>query len=109
MLYAGSDRFAVMNFPIEKSRPIAVRTCADQMAIPTIDLLDSLVSLAKTDMTTYRAYYHLHGPQGDVFGHMTTDGNAFVARQIANRLLRDGVVDRLRQARSEPVSATIRQ
>jgi hypothetical protein len=109
MLYGGSDRLADMNVSVEKARPIAVRACANRMAIPTIDLLDSLISLAKSDMTTYRAYYHRSGPLGDGFGHLTADGNAFVARQIEDRLLRDGVADRLLQTRNEPVSAAIRQ
>jgi hypothetical protein len=98
MLYAGSDRLATtMNVPSEKARPISVSACAKQLGIATIDLLPDLVELAKREMASYRALYHLHGPREDIYGHMTVAGNAFVAQAIARRMTADGTAERLRR------------
>lgn len=99
MLYAGSDRVAIMDPASEKVRPLAVSACSRHMGIATIDLLAGLVALAKHDPAIYRGLYHRAGPRQDGYGHMTDDGNAFVARAIAARMTADGFADRLRRAR----------
>jgi lysophospholipase L1-like esterase len=99
MLYAGSDRIAVMDPAVEKARPLAVSACSRRMGLATIDLLDDLVAFARHDPATYRGLYTRLGPNKDVYGHMTAAGNAFVARAIAARMTDDGFADRLRRAR----------
>ena len=99
MLYAGSDRVAIMDPEIEKVRPLAVSACSRGMGVATIDLVADLVALAKNDPATYRGLYHRAGPNKDLYGHMTDAGNAFVARAIVARMTADGFADRLRRTR----------
>jgi hypothetical protein len=101
MLYAGSDRVAIMDPAIEKVRPVAVSACSRRMGIATIDLVADLVALARRDPATYRGLYTLAGPNKDLHGHMTDAGNAFVARAIAARMTADGFADRLRSERAQ--------
>jgi hypothetical protein len=50
---------------------------------------------------TYRGLYTRLGPNKDVHGHMTDEGNAFVARAIAARMTADGFATRLRSERAQ--------
>ena len=101
MLYSGHERVPIMDPTIEKARPLAVSACSRRMGVATIDLLDELVALARNDPATYRGLYTRLGPNKDVYGHMTDEGNAFVARAIAARMTADGFATRLRSERAQ--------
>ena len=101
MLYSGHERVPIMDPTIEKARPLAVSACSRRMGVATIDLLDELVALSRNDPATYRGLYTRLGPNKDVYGHMTDEGNAFVARAIAARMTADGFATRLRSERAQ--------
>jgi hypothetical protein len=86
MIYTGSDDVGTMDRATWKQRPAAVATCARDADIETLDLWDELVRLMREEPAVYRDLYHRYGPREDGWGHMTGAGNAFIARQIAERL-----------------------
>jgi hypothetical protein len=101
MLYGGHERVPIMDAKTEKARPVAVSACSRRLGLSTIDLLDELVALSRNDPAAYRGLYTRLGPNKDLYGHMTDDGNALVARAIAARMTADGFANRLRSERAQ--------
>lgn len=82
--HGGSDAFAKLSKPEDVK---AVLACARAAGVEVIDSWDALVRVHKEDMEAYRGLYVMHD-EGRIYGHMSSDGNAFVARLIEERLRR---------------------
>jgi urease accessory protein UreF len=90
MIYGGIDNINILERSTQRQEAVAVATCARNAGIETLDLWDELARLAREESAHYRALYHRLGPRQDGWGHMTAAGNAFIARQIADRLAARG-------------------
>ena len=63
----------------------SVSVCARKAGIETLDTWLPLVEMRRNDFDAYRRLYVMHN-EGRDYGHMSSDGNAFIARLIAERL-----------------------
>jgi hypothetical protein len=86
MIYGGIDDIGILERSFQRQQAVAVVSCARAAAIETLDLWDELARLSREEPGLYRDLYHRYGPRQDGWGHMTATGNAFIARQIAQRL-----------------------
>jgi hypothetical protein len=86
MLYAGTDRLAQTDKATEKVRPTTVAKCGAELGIEIVDLWEPMVAMARDDPDAYRGLYNHRGAHQEIWGHLSVAGNAFVARQIAQRM-----------------------
>jgi lysophospholipase L1-like esterase len=86
MIYGGIDDIGILERSHQRQQAVAVVSCARAANIETLDLWDELAHLSREEPGLYRDLYHRYGPRQDGWGHMTAAGNAFIARQIAQRL-----------------------
>ena len=82
--HGGSDALAKLSKPEDAK---AVLACAQAAGVEAIDSWDPLVRAHGEDMEAYRGLYVMHD-EGRIYGHMSSEGNAFIARLIEERLRR---------------------
>ena len=80
--HAGYDRLAKT---AEPEHAVSVAECARRAGIETLDTWDPLVRANEESLEAFRRLYVMHD-QNRVYSHMSAEGNALMARLIAERL-----------------------
>lgn len=78
----GDDRFAAYGPP---ELGTSVAACAREHGIDTLGTWEALAEINRADLGRYRRLFVMHD-EGRLYGHMSSQGNAFIARLIAEKL-----------------------